>query len=53
LVEPGAGIDAIVISVLADDFSLADESALTRRIEAGVESFEDDMLAVLSELGGV
>ncbi len=53
LVEPGAGIDAIVISVLADDFSLADESALTRRIEAGVESFEDDMLAVLSELSGV
>lgn len=52
LAEPGAGIDAIVISVLADDFSLADESGLTRQIEAGVESFENHLLAVLTELGG-
>lgn len=52
LAEPGAGIDAIVISVLAYDFSLADESVLNRQIEAGVDSFENHLLAVLTELSG-
>jgi hypothetical protein len=52
LVPQGAGVDAILSVVLAEDFSLADESALTRRIEAGLESFEKDMIAAARELSG-
>jgi hypothetical protein len=47
LVPQGAGVDAILSVVLAADFSLADEAALTRRIEAGLESFEKDMVAAV------
>jgi hypothetical protein len=52
LVSPGVGIDAIVSCVLAEDFSLADESALTDVIKTGVDVFERDMLAALSTLPG-
>ena len=50
LVEQGVGIDAIVATVVAADFSLEHEASLTRRIETGVRSFELDMLAVVANL---
>jgi len=45
LIVPAAGTDAIVESVLADDFSLEARESLTGRIVAGVRIFEADTLA--------
>lgn len=50
LVEPAAGIDAIVEAVLADDFSLEAEDDLTGRIVKGVTAFERDIVGFLSEV---
>ena len=49
LVEPAAGIDAIVTAVLAENYPQEDEDSLTTRIVAGVTAFERDMLSFLIE----
>ncbi len=50
LVEPAVGIDAIVRSVLAADYSLEAENSLTVHIVEGVKAFERDIVSFLSEL---
>lgn len=50
LIEPAAGTDAIVAAVLAEDYSLEAESALTAQIIEGVTAFETDMVAFLNEV---
>ena len=49
LVEPAVGIDAIVMTVLAADYSLEDEGALDARIVEGVMAFERDIVSFLHE----
>ncbi len=44
LVEPSAGIDAIVTAVLATDYSIEDENSLTPKIVEGVAAFERDII---------
>jgi hypothetical protein len=49
LVEPAVGIDAIVMAVLAANYSLEDEGGLNARIVAGVMAFERDIVSFLLE----
>jgi hypothetical protein len=49
LAKPAPGIDAIVETVLAADFSLDAEENLTARIVEGVTAFERDIVAFLGE----
>jgi hypothetical protein len=50
LVKPGRGVDAIVETVLAEDYSLEAQDKLTAHIVEGVAVFERDIVAFLSEI---
>lgn len=50
LVEPTAGVDAIVQATLVKDYSLEAEDKLTKRIIEGVTAFECDISAFLAEV---
>ena len=50
LIEPAAGIDAIVAAMLAADYSLEAENSLTAQIIEGVTAFERDIVAFLNEV---
>ena len=50
LVEPAVGVDAIVMAVLAEDYSVEDEYSLTTHIVEGVTTFESDILSFLREV---
>ena len=50
LIEPAIGIDAIVMAVLAADYSLEAETSLTALIVEGVTDFERDIVSFLSEV---
>ena len=50
LVEPAAGIDAIVEVVIAADYSLEAENDLTAHIIKGVTAFEHGIVAFLDEV---
>jgi hypothetical protein len=50
LVEPAVGIDAIVMAVLAADYSMQDEDNLTSHIVEGVMAFERDIVSFISEV---
>jgi hypothetical protein len=50
LIEPAAGIDAIVEVVIAADYSLEAENNLTAHIIEGVTAFEHGIVAFLDEV---
>ncbi len=50
LVEPAVGIDAIVMAVLAANYSMEGEDGLTTQIVEGVTAFERDIVSFLSEV---
>jgi len=52
LVEPAVGIDAIVMAVLAQEYTFEEEETLTARIVEGVAAFEQDILAILKKIDG-
>jgi len=47
LVEPAAGIDAIIERAVADALGLEEPEVLTSRIEASVQAFLDDLVGFL------
>ena len=50
LVEPAVGIDAIVTTVLAADYSVVAEVSLTKQIVQGVTAFRSDIESFLSDV---
>lgn len=50
LVEPAAGVDAIIVTELITDYSIENEDLLTRIIVEGVSLFEHDIISFYSKM---
>ena len=48
--KPAVGIDAILMAVLATDYSLENKDSLTTQIVEGVMAFEQDIFPFLNEV---